>query len=146
MLKVVLYKVLPPALLIKIMTKFSDEGVFCIYCFWWVNTGHQLCAQTTVTLWHLLWDGRENYKGKSWKHMGQDEVNTKSWYNNWYHNWWYGAFLLLSWVSCPGCVPSQPLVHPQPTPFEGKGGKRKPWNCMQLCRNSENIAALLKLA
>jgi len=32
---------------------------------------------------------------------------------------WYGIPLRPVWVSCPGCVPSQLLVHPQPTCWQG---------------------------
>ena len=43
---------------------------------------------------------------------------------------WSGISLWSVWVSCPGCVPSQSLAHPQPTGFRmGGGGDRKPWHC-----------------
>lgn len=41
---------------------------------------------------------------------------------------WYGIFLWSIWVSCPKCVPSQSLIHPQPTSWEGQSEKqRNPW-------------------
>lgn len=39
---------------------------------------------------------------------------------------WYRTSLYSIWVSCPGCVASQPLIHPQPTHCWGsQSGKEK---------------------
>jgi len=58
----------------------------------------------------------------------------------------YGISLWSARVSCPSCVPSQVLVHPQPTRWWGGARSRRDLGSVQaLLSNNENIPVLSAL-